>query len=67
MKQILITVGTTKFEGLIRNIDKEDLYKFLDNEGFEKLIFQKGSGEYVPNNFKSLTLKNLKKMKKTIF
>jgi beta-1,4-N-acetylglucosaminyltransferase len=61
-KQMLVTVGTTKFESLIRNIDREDFYLFLDQLNFTKLIIQKGTGEYVPHKYKSKTLilKNLR-------
>lgn len=59
-KQILITVGTTKFEKLIQAIDEESFYNFFDNLKFDKLIIQKGHGEYIPNKFKNLKLENLK-------
>ena len=39
-KQILITVGTTKFENLIKAIDSEKFYEMLINNGFTKIIFQ---------------------------
>ena len=51
-KQILITVGTTKFENLIKAIDKELFYEMLIKYGFTKLIIQKGYGEYIPQNYK---------------
>ena len=60
-KQMLVTVGTTKFESLIRNIDREDFYLILDELKFSKLIIQKGTGEYVPHKYKSKTL-NLKNL-----
>lgn len=56
-KQMLITVGTTKFESLIKNIDTEEFYMLLDNKNFTKLIIQKGTGEYFPNKFLSETIK----------
>lgn len=52
-KQILITVGTTKFENLIKAIDSEKFYEMLINNGFTKIIFQKGYGEYIPKNYKN--------------
>ena len=51
-RQILITVGTTKFENLIKAIDDEKFYELLINNGFTKIIIQKGYGEYIPQNFK---------------
>ena len=47
-KQFLITVGTTKFENLIKNIDKDEFYETIINHNFKKLIIQKGTGEYIP-------------------
>jgi beta-1,4-N-acetylglucosaminyltransferase len=56
---MLITVGTTKFENLIKNIDKEEFYKFLDDNGFTKLVIQKGHGDYLASKFNNLKFKNL--------
>ena len=39
-KQILITVGTTKFENLIKAIDNEKFYEMIINNGFTKIIKQ---------------------------
>ena len=47
-KQFLITVGTTKFENLIKNIDKDEFYETIIKHNFKKLIIQKGTGEYIP-------------------
>jgi beta-1,4-N-acetylglucosaminyltransferase len=58
-KQFLVTVGTTKFENLIKCIDTEEFYKLLDDHKFTKLIIQKGFGEYIPSKFKDLKLQNL--------
>ena len=51
-KQLLITVGTTKFENLIKAIDNDDFYNMIINNGFTKIIIQKGYGEYIPKNYK---------------
>lgn len=59
MKQMLITVGTTKFESLIKAIDNEEFYKLLDDQGFNRLIIQKGFGECIPSKFSKLNLKFL--------
>jgi beta-1,4-N-acetylglucosaminyltransferase len=61
LKTMLITVGTTKFENLIKNIDQEEFYNLLDRQKFSKLIIQKGIGVYIPHKFKSdkLSLKNI--------
>ena len=59
-KQILITVGTTKFEKLIKSIDEESFYYFFDTLKFTKMIIQKGKGEYIPSKFLNIKLENLK-------
>ena len=51
-KQLLITVGTTKFENLIKAIDNEKFYEMIINNGFTKIIIQKGYGEYIPQKYK---------------
>ena len=51
-KQILITVGTTKFENLIKAIDNEKFYEMIINNDFSKIIIQKGFGKYIPKNYK---------------
>lgn len=50
-KQLLITVGTTKFEQLIKAMDKDDFYQLLIDHQFTHLIIQKGTGEYIPNAY----------------
>jgi beta-1,4-N-acetylglucosaminyltransferase len=59
-RQFLVTVGTTKFENLIKVIDQEEFYEFLDEKGFKKMIIQKGYGDYIPVKFQNLKLNNLK-------
>ena len=51
-RQILITVGTTKFENLIKEIDNDNFYDMIIKNGFTKIIIQKGFGEYIPINYK---------------
>jgi beta-1,4-N-acetylglucosaminyltransferase len=50
-KQILITVGTTKFENLIKAIDTDNFYNMIIEHKFTKIIIQKGIGEYIPKNY----------------
>lgn len=59
-KQVLVTVGTTKFEDLIINLDKPKFYQLLDSFGFSNLVIQIGQGEHIPSAFTSLQLKKLK-------
>lgn len=66
-KQLLVTVGTTKFDKLIKAIDCKEFYTLLDSKLFNSLIIQKGNGEYTPVNYNYLinnnTLKCLKDIK----
>ena len=55
-RQILITVGTTKFENLIKSIDNKLFYQLIDKY-FTHMIIQIGSGEYKPILYKDLDLK----------
>lgn len=41
-KIVLITVGTTKFENLIKTTDRNDFVKILHDNGYIKLIYQIG-------------------------
>lgn len=54
-KQLLVTVGTTKFEKLIQNIDKDEFYQMAIKHNFTKIIIQKGTGEYIPTKFNAYT------------
>ena len=51
IKKILVTVGTTKFDELIKAFDNPELYKFLDEKNVETILIQKGNG-YDPVNIK---------------
>jgi beta-1,4-N-acetylglucosaminyltransferase len=59
-KQVLVTVGTTKFEDLIINLDNEKFYQLLDEKGYTTIFFQIGSGEYTPSKWENMKLNNLK-------
>ncbi len=56
---MLITVGTTKFENLIRAIDTKEFYMLLDDHKFTDLVIQKGSGQYEPKEYKDVSFSNL--------
>lgn len=45
---LLVTVGTTKFDALIREIDTPRIYKLLLKAGFTDISFQIGAGNYEP-------------------
>ena len=46
---IFVTVGTTKFEELIKVMDTESFFSTIRKLGCKKLIIQKGRGETMPN------------------
>jgi beta-1,4-N-acetylglucosaminyltransferase len=48
MKSLLVTVGTTEFEELIKNIDSIQFLKKLNFFDFTKLYIQIGRGKYEP-------------------
>ena len=43
---VLVTVGTTKFDDLIRGVDSVALLETLQRSGYGKLVVQHGSGAY---------------------
>ncbi|QOY40174.1 Glycosyltransferase family 28 C-terminal domain containing protein [Cryptosporidium parvum] len=45
---VLVTVGTTKFDLLIKQVDKVEFLDQLLECGYNNLCIQYGSGEYVP-------------------
>ena len=51
MKTVMIIVGTTNFDDLIKEIDQEKIYKIFKKFGFKKIIFQIGKGVYLPKNY----------------
>ena len=54
-KQLLITVGTTKFEALIASIDTPEFYATAVKHSFTKILIQKGSGSYIPSAYSSVS------------
>lgn len=47
---ILVTVGSTKFENLLKALDTQAIFEIICLLGCKKLIIQKGTGEFYPNN-----------------
>lgn len=45
-KCVLVTVGTTKFDDLIRGVDSVDVVWALKLKGYDKLVVQHGNGVY---------------------
>lgn len=48
MSYVFVTVGSTTFESLIENIDNKHVLSKLKSLGYTKIIYQIGSGKYVP-------------------
>jgi beta-1,4-N-acetylglucosaminyltransferase len=49
MSYIFVTVGSTSFESLIQNVDNKHVLSKLKSLGYTKIIYQIGSGKYVPS------------------
>ncbi|RYY81991.1 hypothetical protein EON63_14285 [archaeon] len=57
MKQVLVTVGTTEFDELIKAIDNEAFLVEMLKVGCEKLLIQYGRGVYLPSQLPQLAPK----------
>lgn len=52
---VLVAVGTTQFEDLIKAVDTEEFGKVLLEKGYTKLLIQFGpKGQYVPHRLEEL-------------
>uniref|UniRef100_A0A0B7AAC8 UDP-N-acetylglucosamine transferase subunit ALG13 n=2 Tax=Arion vulgaris TaxID=1028688 RepID=A0A0B7AAC8_9EUPU len=49
-RKLFVTVGTTKFNSLIREVTTNDALKTLAKLGFSDILLQIGRGEYEPSN-----------------
>lgn len=47
---VFVTVGTTKFEYLIRYVDTDEVRQALLEQGYTKIVCQIGSGEFIPQH-----------------
>jgi UDP-N-acetylglucosamine transferase subunit ALG13 len=48
-KEVLITVGSTKFEGLIRSTDSVEFVRLVESEGYTRQVYQIGRYVVVVN------------------
>ncbi|RXG69563.1 UDP-N-acetylglucosamine transferase subunit ALG13-like protein [Armadillidium vulgare] len=48
-KNAFVTVGSTQFDDLVKEVTKKDILKTLHNKGYRSLTVQIGKGSYVPN------------------
>ena len=60
MNYVFVTVGSTSFEYLIQNIDNKYVLSKLKSLGYTKIIYQIGSGKYVPSVTHILTVECFK-------
>ncbi|KAK6915556.1 Glycosyl transferase, family 28, C-terminal [Dillenia turbinata] len=51
-KLVFVTVGTTRFDALVRAIDSQELKKELSRKGYTHLLIQMGRGSYMPTKSK---------------
>ena len=51
---LLVTVGTTEFDYLIRSLDTAKFASFVKQEGFTRVFFQIGRGQYEPHALTAL-------------
>jgi len=47
-KQLLVTVGTTEFDALIKALDCEEFWQYTRTQMYSDIIFQIGRGVYEP-------------------
>ncbi|CAG9332731.1 unnamed protein product [Blepharisma stoltei] len=47
---VFVTVGTTKFEELIKAIDTDEVLEALRDQGLTKVLCQIGNGEFTPES-----------------
>lgn len=48
-RMVLVTVGTTRFDALVRAVDSPDVADALVASGYTKLVIQAGASDYRPN------------------
>jgi beta-1,4-N-acetylglucosaminyltransferase len=53
---VFVTVGTTLFDDLIKEVDQDKVKDFLRGKGFTQIVCQIGQGKYVPSlpNFRTI-------------
>ncbi|EEA07632.1 glycosyl transferase [Cryptosporidium muris RN66] len=60
MSHILVTVGTTKFDNLIRAVDTEEFHEAALKLGYTYMYIQYGRGDYIPSLGISSSIEGLK-------
>lgn len=51
MQYIFVTVGTTNFDGLVREADSEKFVRWAESHGYTGgILIQRGNGSYVPSS-----------------
>ncbi|BAM40243.1 uncharacterized protein TOT_020000504 [Theileria orientalis strain Shintoku] len=49
-KAVLVTVGTSKFNSLVRKVDEEDFQRELQRLGYTHVVYQLGRGSFFPRS-----------------
>ncbi|EFA81358.1 putative glycosyltransferase [Heterostelium album PN500] len=49
-KYVFVTVGTTRFEELIQEVDKKEFHQLLKSFGYNAILMQIGNSGYIPVN-----------------
>lgn len=47
-RYLVVTVGTTEFEELLRELDTPAFYQLCKDMGFDTVVFQTGRGKHIP-------------------
>jgi UDP-N-acetylglucosamine transferase subunit ALG13 len=47
--KVFVTVGTTEFDELIKQVTNVEFLKLLREKGYTSMTIQKGKGYYIPN------------------
>lgn len=53
---LLVTVGTTEFDQLTKELDCENFYRLVTELGYSKVVFQTGRGKHIPQQRKTPTI-----------
>ena len=47
-RYLMVTVGTTEFEELIKELDNQAFYQVCKEMGYDTVLFQTGRGKHIP-------------------
>jgi beta-1,4-N-acetylglucosaminyltransferase len=55
-RTVLVTVGTTCFDALVKAVDSPEMKEALLEKGYTDLLIQMGRGTYVPSKVSGLII-----------